>query len=109
MDASSTVVGSAVNVNGRLADVNGTALQGKSVTLFYSVGDAGWVPIGSGTTNADGEYAIQWVNTASGTFTLKVDWTGDDDYPAASATTALSFLPHQNQKAFLVESNSTVS
>jgi len=109
VDASSTVVGSAVNVNGRLTDVNGSALQGKLVTLSYSITGNDWVPIGSGTTNAAGEYNIQWVNTASGTFTLKVEWIGNDDYLGANATTTLSFLPHQNQKIFFVESNSTVS
>jgi len=109
VDASSTVVGSAVNVNGRLAAVNGSVLQGKSITLSYSITGNDWVPIGSGTTNAAGEYTIQWVNTASGTFTLKVEWNGNDDYLGANATTTLSFLPHQNQKIFFVESNSTVS
>ena len=109
VDASSTVVGSAVNVNGKLADINGSALQGKSITLSYSITGNEWVPIGSSTTNAAGEYNIQWVNTASGTFTLKVEWIGNNDYLGASANTTLSFLPHQNQNIFLVESNSTVS
>jgi len=110
VDASSTVVGSAVNVNGRLRDVNGSALHGKLITLSYSITGNEWVPIGSGTTNAAGEYNIQWVNTASGTFTLKVEWIGNDDYLGASANTTLSFLPHQqSQKMFFIESNSTVS
>jgi len=109
VDASSTVVGSAVNVNGRLTDVNGSALPDKLVTLLYSIAGNDWVPIGSGTTNDTGDYNIQWVNTASGTFTLKVEWIGNDDYLGASANTTLSFLPQQNQKIFFVESNSTVS
>jgi len=109
VDISSTVVGSTVNVNGRLTDVNGSALQDKLVTLSYSITGNDWVPIGSGTTNAAGEYNIQWVNTASGTFTLKVKWIGNDDYLRASANTTLSFLPHQSQNIFFVESNSTVS
>jgi len=109
VDASSTVVGSAVNINGKLTDVNGSALHDKSITLSYSITGNEWVPIGSGTTNDAGEYNIQWVNTASGTFTLKVEWIGNDDYLGASANTTLSFLPQQNQKIFFVESNSTVS
>jgi parallel beta-helix repeat protein len=110
VDASSTAVGSAVNVNGRLSDSNGNPLQDKSVTLSYAVTDStSWVPIGSGTTNDAGEYDVQWVNTASGTFTLKAEWNGDDDYLGASATTTLSFLPYENQQLFFVESNSTVS
>jgi hypothetical protein len=110
VNASSTVVGAAVNVNGRLRDVNGTPMQGKSVTLSYAVASGtSWVPIGSGVTDTSGEYNIQWVNTASGTFTLKAEWGGDADYLAASSTTTLSFLPYANQNVFLVESNSTVS
>jgi hypothetical protein len=110
VDASSTDVGSAVNINGRLIDSNGNPLQDKSVTLFYALaGSDSWVPVGSGTTNSQGEYSIQWVNTASGTFTLKAEWNGDDDHLVASATTTLSFLPYQNQQLFFVESNSTVT
>jgi uncharacterized protein YxeA len=78
--------------------------------LSYAVaGSTSWVPIASDTTNSAGEYNIQWVNTASGTFTLKAEWNGNDDYLGASATTTLSFLPYENQQVFFVESNSTVS
>jgi|GEM_PF-550011 len=110
VDAPSTAVGSAVNVNGRLSDSNGNPLEDKSVTLSYVItGSTSWIPIGSGTTNSAGEYSIQWVNTASGTFTLKAEWNGNEAYLGASATTTLSFLPYENQQAFFVESNSTVS
>jgi hypothetical protein len=110
VDAPSTDVGSAVNVNGYLLDSNGNPLEGNSVTLSYVLTDSNdWVPIGSGTTNAAGEYGIQWVNMASGTFTLKAEWNGNDEYLGASATTTLSFLPYENQQVFFVESNSTVS
>jgi hypothetical protein len=110
VDASSTDVGSAVNVNGRLSDTNGTPLQDKTVILSCAVaGSTSWVPMASGTTNAAGEYKIQWVNAASGTFTLKAEWNGDTDYLGASNTITLSFLPYENQNVFLVESNSTVS
>jgi hypothetical protein len=110
VDASSTAVGSAVNINGRLSDSNGNPLQEKSVTLSYALTDStSWVPIGSGNTNAAGEYTIQWVNTASGTFTLKAEWNGDADYIGTSSIATLSFLPYQNQNAFLLASNSTVT
>jgi len=109
-DASSPIVGSVVNVNGRLSCANGTSLQGKPIILSYAVGENfTWVPIGSGTTDSAGEYSIQWVNPASGTFTVKAERNGNDEYLGASATTTLSFLPYDNQNLFLFESNSTVS
>lgn len=110
VDTSSTAVGSAVNVNGRLLDLNGDPLQDKSITLSYAVTDnTTWVPLGSGITNDSGEYEIQWVNTASGTFTLKAEWNGNEAYLGSSATATLSFLPYDNQNLFLLESNSTVT
>jgi hypothetical protein len=104
------VVGSAVNVNGRLSFVNGSPLRGEPVILSYAVGNsASWIPIGSAITNDAGEYNIQWVNVASGTFTLKVEWTENAGYQETSNMTTISFLPYENQNIFFVESNSTVS
>jgi hypothetical protein len=98
VDASSTAVGSAVTINGVLSDSNGNPLQDKSITLSYAVTDnTTWVPLGSGITNDSGEYEIQWVNTASGTFTLKAEWNGNEEYLGAKATATLSFLPYDNQ------------
>jgi len=109
VDTSSTVVGSAVNIYGILTDENGNPLQNKLVTLSYSVTDNDWVPIGSSITNAAGEYYIQWISTASGTFTLKAEWNGNDEYLGTSATTTLTSLPYQNQYVFYIESNSTIT
>ena len=67
------------------------------------------IPIGSGTTNDKGEYEIQWVNTASGTFMLKTESIGNAGYYGASNITTISFLPYDNKNVFLVESNSTLT
>ncbi len=110
-DASSSEVGSTVNINGRISDEDGTPLgEGKTVILSYAVGNnASWFPLGSGETNTLGEYNIQWVPWASGTFTLKTEWSGDLNYTGTFNTTTLCFLPYQNQKVLCVESNSTVT
>ena len=109
-DTTSAVVGSVVNVNGKLSRVNGTSLPSKLVTLSYAIsGNSTWVPIGSAITNDAGEYNIQWVNAGSGTFTLKVEWVENAGYPGISNTTTLSFLPYNGQTLFFVESNSTVT
>lgn len=110
VDTTSTAAGSAVNVNGKLQNSSGSPIQNQLVTLSYSLNGENWVSIGSDTTTASGTYAIQWVDIAAGTFTLKVDFAGNDDYLAANATTTFSCMPHEEtQKAFFVESNSTVT
>jgi parallel beta-helix repeat protein len=110
IDASSSTVGSSVNINGKLTDSTGKPLTNKIITLSYTLpGSSNSIPIGSDTTSSAGDYSLQWVNTASGIFTLKVDWIGDTVYQASSNTTTLSFLPYQKQNVFLVESNSTIT
>jgi hypothetical protein len=106
--SSSTTTGSTVNVFGTLLDSNGTPLQNKIVVLSYTfLGADSWIPISSEITDENGNYNIQWINSASGTFTIKTEWSGDFDYRAASNTATLSFLPY-HQQVFFVESNSTV-
>ena len=103
-------MGSTLSVNGILTDKNGLALNDKTVILSYAVGNsASWTQIGSGKTNSAGEFTVQWLIAASGTFTLKTEWTGDQNHAGSSNTTTLSFLPYQEQKVFFVESNSTVT
>jgi hypothetical protein len=108
--ASSSTVGSAVYVKGFLTDNSDISIQGKTITLSYTIANSdSWVPIGSGTTDGNGQFNVQWVSTASGTFTLRAKWDGNNNYLPATATTTLSFLPYENQNVFLIESNSTVS
>ena len=105
----STVAGSPVNVFGTLTDTNGDALQNKTIVLSYTFsGLDSWIPISSDFTNEQGKYAIQWVNSASGTFVLKAEWSGDQTNDGTSNQTSLSFLPCQNQETFIFESNSTL-
>jgi hypothetical protein len=108
-ECASTITGSVVNIFGTLTDSNSTPLQNKTVVLSYTFpGAASWIPISSGLTDEGGNYSIQWINSASGTFTLKTDWNGDSTHTQASNTTTLSFLPYQNKQVFFFESNSTV-
>lgn len=109
-DAVSATAGSPVNIFGTLTDSNGTALENRTIVLSYTfLGVDTWIPISSATTDEQGDYSIQWVNTASGTFTLKTEWDGDSAYAAVSNTTSLSFVPCQNQDVFVIQSNSTIT
>jgi hypothetical protein len=109
-ELASAIAGSAVNVVGTLSDFNSTPLQNELVVLSYTfAGIDSWVPISSSLTNDAGEYNIQWINTASGTFTLKAEWSSNATFTGISNTTTLSFVPYQSQQVLIVESNSTVS
>jgi hypothetical protein len=106
----SSQAGSAVNVMGRLTDSNDTGLQNKCVILSYTFpGVDEWFPVTSDQTDENGEYNIQWINSASGTFSLKTQWNGDGTFSGASNSTSLSFLPYEGQHKFIVESNSSLT
>ena len=108
-ESMSATAGSAVNVFGTLTDSDNKPLQNKVVVLSYTFsGASSWIPISSGLTDEQGNYNIQWINSASGTFTLKTEWSGESSSIGVSNTTTLSFLPYQNKQVFLFESNSTV-
>ncbi len=105
----STTAGSAVNVFGTLKDSENKPLQNKTVVLSYIFsGVDSWIPISSGLTDEQGNYNIQWINSASGKFTLKTEWKGESTSIGVSNTTTLSFLPYENKQVFLFESNSTL-
>jgi hypothetical protein len=112
--ATATTAGATVNIYGNLTGNQNSPLTNKTVLLYYTFeGLDTWVPITSTLTNELGQYSIQWINTASGTFTLKAKWSGDETYTGACNTTTLSFLPTQNSdqgtQTFVFESNSTVT
>jgi hypothetical protein len=108
-ESMSTIAGSAVSVFGTLTDSDNKPLQNKTVVLSYTFsGAVYWIPISSALTNEQGNYIIQWINSASGTFSLKTEWSGESPFIGVSNTTTLSFLPYQNKQVFLFESNSTV-
>ncbi len=104
----SNIAGSAVNIFGNLANSKNVPLQNKTVVLSYTfLGINSWIPISSAQTDIEGNYNIQWINSASGTFTFKVAWSGDAYNAPVSNSTTLSFLPNE-RSTFVIESNSTV-
>jgi len=109
VDANSSVVGSMINVKGRLTDYQGTPLTDQPVKLSYAETNSllSWTPIGSGTTSSTGEYAIQWKIALPGNFLLKVEWLTNDNFPRAFNTTSVGFLPYDG--SMKIESDSTVS
>jgi hypothetical protein len=108
--STSTVLGFAVSVNGTLYDAYGNGLENQPVVLYYTFpGVSTWFPITSGITDSFGHYYVQWIPTATGTFTIKAEWVGNVTYIGTSNNVTLSSLPYMNRYIFSVESNSTVS
>ena len=109
-EGSTYQVGSTLSVKGKLTDLKGNALNDKTVILSSSLdGGVSWEPVGSGKTDTEGQYSVQWLIQASGTFKLKAEWAGSNSLSGSSVTTAVSFLPIEDQTVFFVESNSTVT
>jgi hypothetical protein len=105
-----SVIGSPINIMGRLSDDFGIGLSNEPVILQYTFPGADqWYPISSAFTDDAGNYAVQWINTATGSFTLKATWKGNATHLNASSTVTLNSLPYQEKNVFVVESNSTVT
>jgi hypothetical protein len=106
----SFTVGSSININGTLTDYHGNALANEPVVLTYTFPSAEtWYPISSAFTDDAGNYHVQWINSATGTFILRAEWKGNDTHPGAYTNMTLNSLPLQNRGVFFVESNSTVT
>ena len=109
-DVPSMFVGFTVEVSGVLSDAYGNALCNETVLLYYTFPEYGsWIPITSDTTNEFGEYDINWIPSATGSFTLKAEWKGNATHSGSSAFLSLSTAPYKNERVFSVASNSTVS
>jgi hypothetical protein len=109
-EISSTTLNTPINIKGKLSDSNGSPITNETVILSYSFpGIDGWLPISSAYTDAAGEYAIQWANTATGYFTLKAQWNGNSTFQGCSNTTTVNILPYKENNVFFVQSNSTVT
>ena len=109
-NSTSTVLSYIVNVYGNLSDAHGNCMANETVMLYYTFsGSSTWYPISSGSTDAYGQYYVQWMPSATGYFTIEADWAGNATHLASNDTVSLSVLPYQNTYAFSVESNSTVS
>jgi hypothetical protein len=99
-----------VNVTGALVDEYGNGLRDKTIVLYYTFsGIDTWTPISSDTTDPTGHYFITWIPTATGYFSLKAEWSGNETHTQANNVTTLASLPYNNQYMFTVESNSTVT
>ncbi len=80
---SSTIItyGSSLTVKASISP----SLQGKTVVIQYSLDDANWFVLSSGTTNSAGEYPYTWSPNAE-TYYLRSTWNGDNNYEGSTST-----------------------
>ena len=105
----SVTLGTPVQIQGSLTS-DGAPLTNELVILKYTfAGAEEWCPISSTYTDAYGNYSAQWLNTATGAFTLRAEWKGNGTLLGAFANVTLNSLPLSDHSVFSVESNSTVT
>ena len=109
-DSPSSFVGFTIDVYGTLNDTYGNGLCNELVFLYYTFpGYESWIPVTSDATDEFGEYDINWIPPATGSFTLKAEWKGNATHSGSSDILSLSTVPYESERVFSVESNSTVS
>lgn len=74
---------------------NSTSNQGvPGATLaFYAQATFGWLPLGNGTTNAQGKAAVDFRPFEAGDVTIAVRFEGDGTYAPSNASQVLTVLP----------------
>lgn len=114
LSSSITYIGFKVEINGRLACMNGTSIPAIPILLAYSVTSGeSWNDITSTNTETDGSYSALWIPPATGVYMVRASWAGKRDESiwilGANATVSLAVTPFAEQYVFSVLSNSTVS
>jgi hypothetical protein len=85
-------------------------LSNETVVIFYSLGGIStWTPIASDLTDGLGNYYMEWIPPATGSFATKAEWEGNSTHLSANTITNLNTLPYEEEYIFSVESNSTIS
>jgi hypothetical protein len=103
-------LGKRVHLAGRLDSADGVPLAGMTVNVLYSIpGMSTWYPLAAATTDDAGNFVVDWIPSANGEFRLKALWSGNADYLGCSVEKNVSILSDKGEKAFLAESNSTLS
>ncbi len=99
-----------VNINGNLTTPEGKPLSDENVVISYSIpGTSTWNPISAATTDQNGFFEVAWISPATGKFSVKADWAGNEAYSAASDIRNISILQDIGQNLFTAESNSSLS
>jgi hypothetical protein len=78
-----TIFQSNVEISGLLSP----SLAGKNVTLYTNSFDTPSVVLATVVTNSDGYYSYTWESPPGGIYSIRANWSGDEDYHAADSRT----------------------
>jgi outer membrane protein assembly factor BamB len=85
---STITYGESASIEGSLTDPNGTGIPGQTIYLEYSADGLTYNLLASVTTLSDGSYSYPW-SPSAGSYTIRVNFTGNDNYTGSSCTTSL--------------------
>ncbi|MCJ7721765.1 Ig-like domain-containing protein, partial [Candidatus Bathyarchaeota archaeon] len=63
------------------------SLAGETVTLYISSMGSPLVMLATIVTEADGQYSYVWESPAGGIYSVRANWSGDDDYSGVDSST----------------------
>ena len=99
-----------LDIIGNLLALPFGSIENEWILLEYTVpGTENWYLITSAQTQSDGSYQALWSPSATGYYTIKASWMGNENSDPLSTIFNIAVTPHQETYVFSVLSNSTVS
>jgi hypothetical protein len=81
---SSVSLGSSASIAGKI-DPSRSSVQ---VTVYYRLSGGEWASLPATSTDAQGNYAVEWQPTETGTYEVQAKWAGDVNTAAAESEIA---------------------
>ncbi len=109
-DTTATTLAYSIKLTAHVSQVkDGQSIAGLGVVFQYSVTNGStWNEISSGVSDSNGDCTVQWIPAATGNFTIKASWVGNDEYLPVVTTANLAVTSFDKQY-FTVQSNSTIA
>lgn len=102
-------IGYKVKVFGILTS-NDKPIDEAQIVLFLSMpGVSVWQPLASVSTNVKGYYSASWLPIATGDFSLKAEYFGNNIFAESFNIKNISIVESASKDLFCVESNSTIT
>ncbi len=98
-----------VTIEGNLT-ADGIGLAGVPILFSYSVNNgASWIDLTLVNTSGDGSFVVLWTPSVTGNYLINATWAGNSQYPQTSTVVNFAITPYDQQNAFSVTSNSTLT